>query len=74
MEKSGGHTFNQIIKDLGSPLMGQPDITAPVVMPPERGITSTLTHQSISLESSLEGSIQQISIEGLSAEQTKWLV
>ena len=40
-------------------------------MPPEHGITSTLTHQSVLLESSLEGSIQQISIEGLSAEQTK---
>ena len=74
MEKSGGHTFNQIIKDLGLPLMGQLDITGPVVMPPKHGITSTLTHQSISLVSSLEGSIQQISIEGLSAEQTKWLV
>lgn len=51
--------------------MGQPDITAPVVTPPERGITSTLTHQSVLLESSLEGSIQQISTEGLSAKQTK---
>ena len=28
MEKSDKHTFNQIIKDLGSSLMGQPDITA----------------------------------------------
>ena len=45
--------------------MGQHDITAPVVTPPERGITSTLTHQSVLLESSLEGSIQQISTEGL---------
>ena len=37
MEKSGGHTFNQIIKDLGLPLMGQLDVTGPVVMPPEHG-------------------------------------
>lgn len=71
MEKSGGHTFNQIIKDLGLSLIGQPDITALVVRLPERSITSTLTHQSVLLESSLEGSIQQISTEGLSAKQTK---